>query len=77
MFEGELSRLFRHRGNVPGNIRLDQSGLLCPWSVFRDASCKEDREGPAGHQFSGFHGQCASHLRPESPIEWSSFTLGQ
>jgi len=73
MFEGELSRLFRHRGNVPGNIRFGQPRLLCHWIVFRGASCKEDCEGCAGQQSCRFHGQCPSRLRHESPIEWEQF----
>ena len=76
MFEGDLSRLFRHLGNIPGNIRLGEPGLLRHRITFRGASCKEDCEGYDGPIFSPTY-LMPSRLRPECPVEWSSFTLGQ
>jgi hypothetical protein len=69
MFEGDLSRLFRHLGNIPGNIRLSQPGWLCHWIAFRGASCKEGYEGYAGQQFSRLHIRWPARLRPERPVE--------
>lgn len=48
MLERQLSGLFRHCGDVPGDIALGQPGLLSPRIVFHGASCKEDRERRPG-----------------------------
>jgi hypothetical protein len=44
VLEWQLSGLFRHCGDVPGDIALGQAGFLSPSIVFRGASCKKDRE---------------------------------
>jgi hypothetical protein len=49
MLECQLSGLFRHCSDVPGDIALDQPGLLFPWIVFNGASRKEDRERRPGN----------------------------
>ena len=69
MLVRQLARLFRHGGDVPGNVALGHPGLLSRRIAVRGTSCKKDGERYNSSQFWRPHGLIPFFLGPGRLVE--------